>query len=343
MTARGEERPLPAGKLPAADLEAMLGRLAPGGPDVVVGPGTGEDAAVLDAGDRLLVVTADPITFATDRIGWYAVHVNANDIAVMGGRPRWFFATLLLPEQSTTAALAGAIFDDLRATCGQLGVVLAGGHTEITTGLGRPVVAGQMIGEVDRRRLVRKQDLRAGDLIVLTRGVAIEGTALLARERAGVLAGRLDPALLARAGRLLFDPGISVVRSAQVATGAGRVRAMHDPTEGGVVSGLWELGRAAGLGLRVWSERIPVLPETAAIARIFGLDPLRLIASGALLVGIDPADAGAVLAAFEREGIEARVIGEARPPAEGMTMREQDRWTEIHPAERDEVARILGG
>jgi hydrogenase maturation factor len=343
MTGRGKHGRLPPGKLPAPELERLLGRLTTSDPGVIIGPGPGEDAAILDAGDTLLVVTADPITFATDRIGWYAVHVNANDIAVMGGRPRWFFATLLLPERTTTPSLVEAIFEDVAATCASLGVSLAGGHTEITSGLDRPILAGQMLGDVDRRHLVRKQGLRAGDAILLTRGVAIEGTALLARERTEWLDARLDPVLVERAKRLLFDPGISVVRSAEVAVRAGGVHAMHDPTEGGLVSGLWELGRAAGLGLRIQGDRIRVLPETAAVAGAFAADPFRLIASGALLIGVEPAAADAIVAALEAEGIATAAIGEARPGAEGMRIRAGGDWMDIVPAERDEVARILAG
>jgi hydrogenase expression/formation protein HypE len=289
------------------------------------------------------VVTTDPITFATDRIGWYAVHVNANDVAVMGGRPRWFFATLLLPEHGTTTALVEAIFEDVRSTCAALGVALSGGHTEITTGLDRPILVGQMLGEVDRSRLVRKEGLRAGDVVVLTRGVAIEGTAILARERSRGLRDLIDPAVLGRAERLLFDPGISVVRSAEVATGAGGVHAMHDPTEGGLLSGLWEMARASALGMRVWSDRIRVLPETEAICRVLGVDPFRLIASGALLVGVDPASADGLMAALEAEGIEACAIGEARPAGEGIRMRVGASWVDIRPPDRDELARILEG
>jgi hydrogenase maturation factor len=306
-----------------------------------VGPRPGEDAAVIDMGDQCLVVTTDPITFATDRIGWYAVHVNANDIAVMGARPRWFFAVLLLPERHTTDQLVQRVFDDIRTTCESLDVAVCGGHTEITAGLDRPVVVGQMLGEVPAAQLVRKEALQPGDAIVLTHGVAIEGTALLARERAAVLREHLEEPLVRRAQELLFDPGISVVRAAAVAVQAGGVRAMHDPTEGGVATGLYEMARASATGLRVWRDRIRVLPETEAVCRVFGADPLRLLASGALLAGVRPDSAGAVVQALAAAGIPARVIGEARPGADGVRMYAEGRWIDLAPAERDEVARGL--
>ena len=96
----------------------------------------------------------DPITFASAQIGWYAVNVNANDIACTGATPRWFLATLLLPENLTTAALVEDIFAQIDAACAQMNITVAGGHTEITAGLGRPIVVGHMLGEVTPERLV---------------------------------------------------------------------------------------------------------------------------------------------------------------------------------------------
>ena len=174
---------LPVGKLPLEHLQSLLRHLPKHDPRLLIGPQIGEDAAVIDAGDRYLVVATDPITFATDHIGNYAVHVNANDIAVLGARPLWFFVVMLLPENCTTPDLAETILADVRATCEELGVTLGGGHTEITQGLDRPILVGQMLGEVTPTRLVRKTRITVGDLILLTRSVAIEGTAILAREK----------------------------------------------------------------------------------------------------------------------------------------------------------------
>ena len=292
-----------AGKLPAADLEALIRGLPCRDPRVLVGPRPGEDAAVIEMGDgRCLVVTTDPITFATERIGSYAVHVNANDVAVMGAAPRWLFLVLLLPAGRADEAMVARIMGDATAACAALGVTLCGGHTEITPGVDRPVVIGQMMGEVERGRLVRKDALRPGDLVILTRSAAIEGTAILAREKRKSLAGRLPDAVLDRAAAFLDDPGISVVRAALTAAGTGMVRAMHDPTEGGVVCGLLELAAAAGVGIAVDGDRIPVRPETEAICAALSIDPLRLIASGSLLIGTPPASAPLVLGALAARG-----------------------------------------
>jgi hydrogenase maturation factor len=254
----------------------------------------------------------------------------------------WFFVVLLLPEGHATPELASGIMADVRAACDELGITVGGGHSEITPGLDRPIVVGQMLGEVAPARLVRKTRIAVGDQILLTRGVAIEGTAILARERSDRLRELVDADLLARAKRFLIDPGISVVNAALAAASVGDdVHAMHDPTEGGLATGLFELAAPAGLGLRVMRERIPVLPETAAICQALGLDPLRLIASGALLIAVAPTGADAVVRAIQDAGVAVTAIGEVRPSAEGLTMVMGNSVETLTPSARDEIARIF--
>ena len=333
---------LPVGKLKPEFLAALLRRYHLSDPRVVVSGGLGLDATVIDMGDRYLVVKSDPITFATDQIGWYAVHVNANDLATMGATPRWFLATLLLPEGATTEDLVEGIFRQVRDACQGLGVSLVGGHTEVTHGLSRPIVAGQMLGEVAKDDLVAPGGARAGDNVLLMGAVAIEGTALIARERAADLAARgYEPAFLQRCRDLLFDPGISVVRAAQLACRTARIHAMHDPTEGGLATGLWELAWAANLGVVVERERIPVLPECARLCAEYGLDPLGLIASGALLAAVDPADTPQLLAAFVAEGLPCGAIGRLTPAAEGVRLLQGGRQALLPRYDQDELTRVL--
>jgi hydrogenase maturation factor len=335
---------LPVGKLPLELLRRLLRPLPKQDPRLLVGPQIGEDAAVIEAGDRYLVVATDPITFAADQIGRYAVHINANDVAVMGARPLWFFVVMLLAESRTTPELAETIMADVRAACEELGVALGGGHTEITQGLDRPILVGQMLGEVSPTHLVRKSRIAIGDLILLTRSVAIEGTAILAREKSERLRGRVAADLLVRAARFLLEPGISVVSAALAAADFGEVvHGMHDPTEGGLATGLCELVAPAGLGLRVIREHIPVAPETGAICQALTLDPLKLIASGALLIAVAPDRADAVLEAVAATGVPVAVIGEVREAAEGITLVTNGAAEPLTPPDRDEIARAFEG
>src|SRR5689334_8848091 len=210
-------RSLLPGKLPPDLLADLLQGAVTDDPRVLIGPRVGVDAAVLDFGERLLVAKSDPITFASEEIGWYAVQVNANDLAVMGATPRWFLATLLLPDGTTEAAVRD-IFASLRQACQELEISLIGGHTEITGALDRPIVCGHMLGEVAHAELVRSDGARsgaapgAGDRFLLAKSVRLEATAILARERReGLLARGWAAAALDRAAAVLHDPGISVL------------------------------------------------------------------------------------------------------------------------------------
>jgi hydrogenase maturation factor len=335
---------LPIGKLCAATLQAIFDKHPLRDPRVVVGPKVGEDAAIIDIGERYLVVTTDPITFATDEIAWYALQVNANDVAVRGARPRWFLATVLLPEGRTTDASVSALFAQLAEACEEMEVTLVGGHTEVTYGLDRPVIAGTMLGEVAKDKLVTTGGARVGDAIVLTKGVPIEGAALIAREREAELIARgVAPATIRRARRLLRSPGLSVLPEAEIAGELATVHAMHDPTEGGVATALWELAEAAGVGLRIDGDRIIVRPEGQEICRAFGLDPLGTLASGALLLTLAPADAAIVIHALARESIDCHYIGQVVPRESGVVLVEGARERPLPVFAQDEVTRVFSG
>ena len=335
-------RSLPIGKLRADTLQAIFDKHQFKDPRVVVGPRVGEDAAVIDMGDRYLVATSDPITFATAEIGWYALHVNANDIAVRGARPRWFLATLLLPAGSTSDASLDALFAELHAACDELEVTLVGGHTEITHGLDRPIIAGTMLGEVDKDKLVTTGGARVGDAIVMTKGVPLEGAAIIARQKEAELRSRgVAPAVIRRAKGFLKSPGLSVRPEAEIAGELTTVHAMHDPTEGGIATALVELADAAGVGLRIDRERILVLPEGRALCEAFGLDPLGTIASGALLLTLAPADAGLVIHALARESIDCHFIGQVVPREQGVTLVSGSRQEPMPVFAQDEITRLF--
>ena len=329
------------GKFPAAFLERLLAKVEIEDDRVLLGPRVGEDTAVLDFGDRLLVAKTDPVTFATDLIGWYAVHINANDVACAGAVPRWFLGTLLVPEGTTEVGAEG-IFDQVLEACGELGVTLVGGHSEVTRGIDRPLMVGCMLGEVEQGNAVSTGGAQDGDSIVLTKGIALEGTALLARDATAALENAgVEGSTISRAKELLFSPGISVVKDALTACAASPVHSLHDPTEGGLATGLWEVARAAGLGLAVEEGSIPVLPECTEICRALGLDPLGLVASGALLITLAPEDAPGVMSALEGEGIDAFEIGRITGLEEGVQLIRGHELEPLPQFDRDELARFF--
>jgi hydrogenase maturation factor len=333
---------LPVGKLRATTLQALLDKRPIKDPRVVVGPKVGEDAAVIDLGDRYLVATADPITFATDEIARYALQVNANDVAVRGARPRWFLATLLLPEGRTTDESVERLFAELHEACDELDVALVGGHTEIAHGLARPVIAGAMLGEVAKDKLVTTGGARVGDAVVMTKGVPLEGAAVIAREReAELLAHGVRASVIRKARGFLKAPGLSVLPEVEIACELAEVHAMHDPTEGGIATALHELAEAAGVGLRIDGDRVMVLPEGRELCAAFGLDPLGTIASGALLLTLAPADAGIVIHALAREGIDSHFIGQVVPREQGVFLVRGSHQAPLPLFPQDEITKLF--
>jgi hydrogenase maturation factor len=329
------------GKVPPDILERLLCQVPIKDPRVLVGPGIGRDVALIDAGPRFLAAKTDPITFATDLIGWYAVNVNANDIACAGAHPRWFLATLLL-SQSTGEAQVAAIFDQITKACDALGVILVGGHTEVTASVNQPVIVGCMLGEVEKGRQVVNDGTRPGDAIVLTKGIAIEGSALLARERGPQLqAAGVPPTTLKKAADFLFDPGISVVKDALAACDAVEVHAMHDPTEGGLATGLHELAHAAGTGLYIKESAIPLIPECDAICRALKLDPLGLLASGCLIISLSKTQVSTLISRLAREGVKAFEVGEIVDKKRGVVLAGPQGPRPLPTFPRDELARYF--
>jgi hydrogenase expression/formation protein HypE len=298
----------PLGKLPHEELNRLFSHLPKEDPRVLIGPGVGFDCAVIDFGETLLVAKSDPITFTGEDIGWYIVQINANDIATTGARPKWFLSTLLLPETDTDQELVDGIFFQIESACSELGITIIGGHTEITVGLDRPILSGTMLGVVPKDSLISPKGARPGDALLLTKGVPIEAGSILAREYEASLAG-LDKGLIRRARDYLKIPGISIVKEAQIAAKVGGVTAMHDPTEGGILCGLWELTQAAQVGLAVQVKSIPILQEAEKICDVLAVDPLSAIASGALLLTVERVSLDKFLMEMEKSAIQISHIG----------------------------------
>ncbi len=330
---------MPAGKLPGELLGRLIAAYASSDPTVLVGPGIGGDAAAIDLGATTLVVKSDPITFVSESPAHYLVDVNANDLACLGATPRWMMVTALLPR-GTTENDVEIHFRELRDACVELSVVLVGGHTEVTSAVTRPILVGVLIGEVRRGALLHPGGARPGDVLLLTKALALEGTALVARELGDRLSRIVDPDVVERAATFLTVPGISVVPEAMALLGAGGVTALHDPTEGGLATGVRELALAAGCGAMVDRDAVPVLPETAAIAGALDLDPLGMLASGSLLVAADPASVERLIATADGTGVRLTLIGEVTD-GPGFILRDAGVERELPVYESDEIARAL--
>jgi hydrogenase expression/formation protein HypE len=306
-------RPLPAGKVPAGLLEDFLEELPHDDPSVLVPPRVGEDITVVDAAPGTLIsLGADPVTFSAESPGAWALVVNANDIAVCGADPRWFLATVLLPLGSTPSQVV-TLLSGLAEACAAHSITLCGGHTEITDAVTRPVVAGTMLGTFGERGLVDKRTVRTGDVVLLTKRIAVEGTALLAAELSVKLreAGMTD-AELARC--VALRDRLSVLEEARIAAETRGVRAMHDVTEGGLATAVAELAVAAGHSIGVDRDAVPYYEETLRVCDLLGADPLGLIGSGSLLICCAPDEAAGLLGRLAEAGVEATALGAVLDP-----------------------------
>ncbi len=299
-----------AGKLELEQIQGLFGAgLGALREDVVAGPAVGVDCAVVSVGDdNCAVLKSDPITFATERIGWYAVHVNANDIATSGGDPCWFLSTVLLPLTASEDEARG-VFAQIHEAAKSIGVAVVGGHTEVTPAVSQVTVAGTMVGFVKRKDLVLPQAIAPGDVLIITKGAAIEATSIIANEKAKEISEELGREVQEKAAAFLDVPGISALPEARIVREKG-VHGMHDATEGGVRAAVYEMAQACGCGVLLDERAVPVHPITAKVCAVFSLDPLACIASGALLAALPKDRVDETLAALEAAGIKGAPIGE---------------------------------
>jgi hydrogenase expression/formation protein HypE len=331
---------LTCGKLPNDLLEMFLDRFEFNDPALLTHPGIGEDTTAMDIiGDEVLVLKADPITFTTNAIGRYAVLINANDIATSGAIPRWMLATLLFP-QNTTPSLIWYVIEEIEAMCLRYGIALCGGHTEITDAVTRPVVSGMMAGTVKKSALIEKKHMKPGDCVLLTKGIAVEGTAIIAREFHGRLKklGLSEPLIENCKG---FINHISILKEAQIAAKSGMTTAMHDVTEGGLASALTELSIAGGHKLFIDMAQIMIFPETIKLCNLLQIDPMGLIGSGSLIICCKPEAKKQLIAKINAAGIAVTCIGKVMDPGRGIDAIDNGQPEKWPFFEADELTRLF--
>jgi HAD superfamily hydrolase (TIGR01509 family) len=322
---------LPTGKVPWDLVARSLGNRLP--PEVVLGPGAGEDAALVEIGGELWAVATDPISLATADAGRLAVTVNANDVAVRGATPRFFLVVLMLAPDDATEDHLDTILRQVRAACEAIDVALIGGHTEVTAGLPHSLLVGTMLGRVAGRPITTG-GLRLGDHLGLTKWVGLEGTSILLSEFGPRLRAAHPVDTFARCQELLDGDWLSIIPEAAVAAGNAAVTALHDVTEGGIGEAVYEIERASGLGIEVEVEELPILPETKLICDDLGMDPMGLIGSGSLLVGCSPEGRHGLEADLTDAGIRFTWIGRA-VAERGPVLKSVPRF------ERDEILKAL--
>ena len=303
---------------------------------VLKGPLIGEDAAIIDLGENVLIAKANPITGAENKIGWLAVHINANDVAARGAVPLWYLSIVLLPETADEALLE-EIMNDQNEACNELNICVVGGHTEVAPDLMRPIISGFMLGEAKKDRFVTTGGAKVGDHIILTKGVGIEGTGILASDLRNRLVNSISEDILSSAVKLLDQ--ISVVPEAKIAAKVG-VNSMHTPTEGGILNGLLEIAEASNCGFKIYEESLIIQNETLQICNVLNIDPLRLLSSGSLLIVVDFELSEELVRLLLDSDIQARIIGEITFK-ERIIVRKNGSIEVIDDVVQDELFRIL--
>jgi hydrogenase maturation factor len=305
------------GKLKHEYLAKLLSNIEIQDSRVIMGSKIGEDAAIIDIpGKNYLVAKTDPITFATEEIGYYAVIVNVNDLVCTGAKPKWFQSTILLPENLTTSKIIEKIFNSIQNTCKSMGITVVGGHIEITPRLDRPIVVGSLIGEVEKNKLVLTSGAEPGDALILTKGIFIEGTSIIGREKANELKNKqVTNDFIKKCKDYLYTPGISVFKEALLANKHFKIKSCHDPTEGGLACG---------------------------IAEMANLNPMGTISSGSLLIAVHNDYSSKLVNLLNKNKINADKIGEFVSRKEGLMIKEKDgKIKPLEYSETDEITKIF--
>lgn len=306
-----ETIPVPVGKLPPRILQERILRFSGfKRPEVLVGPGVGEDACIIDLpGDKYTVVASDPIVGASEGAGRLLVHVNVNDIACKGGDPAYFMVTLIIPV-SMGLPFAEKIMSEIDAVCRDLEIAIIGGHTEFTDRYDKPVIVGTVVGSTSF--LYQAESLVPGDVLIMTKHAGLEGMSILANDRPDLISPVVTPEelqeILSWVSDLSIYPESILVRD--------NVKFMHDPTEGGLKGGLAEIARLSGLGIKLDHDAIPVHPLTRKVQKHLGFDVYHLISSGVLVMVVDREKSSLVLESLKNAGIEASAIGSMIPKSE---------------------------
>jgi hydrogenase expression/formation protein HypE len=307
-------------------------------PDIILGAAFGEDVALTRIGDDVLVSHVDPIIGAIGNIGWLAVHVACNDIATSGAPPRWILLLVLVPTKDDLGLLE-QIMRDARRASNEIGVSIIGGHTGYSSGLSRPLVAVTALGIATNRQPLRTNGAQVGDHVLVTKGIALEGTAILAKDFEDVaLRSGLTPQDLGEARKLMSE--VSVVQEALVLAEHGAT-SMHDVTRGGVLETLLEIALLSNVGISIDASRVPILPIVSQFARAFQFDPLKMISSGTLAATVPPDRMSCVTDSLREAGVLFADVGRVTDGVGVLLLRKNGNvhYRETH-CEEDELARM---
>lgn len=303
-------------------------------PEVLVGSKIGRDTSIIDLADDLLVVSTDPITGASKNIGSLAINVAVNDLATEGAEPVAALLTVLLPPKTSEEELK-KLMADAKEAARKINLTIIGGHTEVTDAVTRPVISTTVLGKISGP--YEESKIEVNDLLIVTKSLGLEGTAILAAERPDQVRKVLTAEEYQEA--LAYKDLTSVVREGKILKSFG-AKYMHDVTEGGILGAAWEAAKSNDIGLVVFDDSLPVTRPTEKIAKAFDIDYRRLISSGSMLAIISQKDFIKALKELEDENIQATIIGRVTD-YEGVFLRESGKMHPLGEPKADELYRAL--
>ena len=306
-------------------------------PEVLVRAGVGEDCAVIDFGEYECVMSTDPITASVQDIGRLAIHISCNDIASNGIQPVGIMLAVMLPIGTTKKDVENIMAQAAEAA-EACGVEIIGGHTEVTPAVNKPVIVSTAIGRGKKWQSASAEDIQVGDYIIMTKSAGLEGTGIIASDYEEELLKVLTREEIEAAKKLLND--VSVVTEGTVAGEIG-TNGMHDVTEGGILGAIWEMCQIAGVGAHVWGDEVLVADVTKKICKYYGIQYLRLISSGSMIIMAKPEKKDEILKKLAVAGVAARVIGQIVPAEEGLTITENGVTEPIDPPKPDELYKVV--
>lgn len=317
--------------------EAVISKIKCKRPEVLVHAGVGEDCATIDFGQYECVMSTDPITASVRDIGRLCIHISANDIASNGIEPIGIMLAVMLPVGTTE--------DDIKHIMGQAAeaaaecnIEIIGGHTEITRAVNRPVIVSTAVGRGLARQSASARAMKPGDAIIMTKTAGIEGTGIIARDYENELAPVLSQDEQEHAKKLLSN--VSVVKEGIIAGRLG-THGMHDITEGGLLGAIWEMCNIAGQGALIDKQKIQADPVSEKICDHFGIDILRLISSGSMLIIAEPEKKDRIITEISSAGISATEIGKIVSLEEGLYIMDGQTRCEIEPPRPDELYKVV--
>ena len=324
------------GKLKIGDLKKIiLNNIKNNRIEVLSNPEIGGDCAVVDVGDKLLYLSSDPITGATEGIGQLAIDINANDIATSGNEPLGVMLTILAPEGTKKESLE-RIIKEAQQQCDKLNMSILGGHTEITDAVNRIIISTTAIGLGEKKQFVEKKKPISGDKVLITKGIGIEGTGIIAGEKAYELELEFGKEFVNEGKKFLNLA--SVVEEGKI--GSNYSKAMHDVTEGGLLGGVWEFAELFNLGVKIDVSCFEVSEITKKICEFYKIDPLKLISSGTMLMIVAEENIEKLQLDLKNKNIKSFVIGELTENLNKVLI-ENGIEKEISEPESDELYKVI--